>query len=101
MYKIIAKIMANRLKQVMNEIISTTQSAFLADNILISHELLHYMKRPQGMKHFLTLKLDMSKAYDKVEWPYLLKIMEKKKDSIVSREPRPTIVSLRFPSKSY
>ena len=80
-YKIISKVIANRLKPLLNSIISETQSAFTAgrlitDNILISFELLHHMKTScLRKKGFMALKLDMSKAYDQVEWVFLKNIL--------------------------
>ena len=72
-YKIVSKVIANHLKPLLNSIISKTQSAFTADrlitdNILIAFESLHHMKTNCiGKKGFMALKLDMSKAYDRVE----------------------------------
>lgn len=48
-YKIIAKILANRLKSVLHNIIDPSQSAFvqgqnIVDNFLISFEFIHYLK---------------------------------------------------------
>ena len=69
-YKIISKVIANRLKPRLNSIISKTQSAFIAnrliiDNVLIAFESLHHMMTScLGKKSFMALKLDMSKAYD-------------------------------------
>ena len=75
--------MANRLKQVLPHIISPTQSAFvpgrlIMDNVLVAYETLHTMHaRKKGKKGTLALKLDISKAYDCVEWQFLQRIMEK------------------------
>ena len=80
-YKIISKVIANRLKPLLNSIISETQSAFIAsrlitDNVLIAFELLHHMKTGcLGKKGFMALKLNMSKAYDRVEWVFLKNIL--------------------------
>ena len=72
-YKIIAKVLANRLKQILPQIISPTQSAFvlgrlITDNVLVAYEALHTMHgRRKGKIGTLAMKLDISKAYDKVE----------------------------------
>ena len=47
------------------------------DNIIVAHETLHAMKkRRQGKHGSLAVKLDISKAYDRIEWRYLQGIME-------------------------
>jgi hypothetical protein len=72
-YKLIAKVLANRLKKILGEIISPNQSAFIpgrliTDNIIIAFEALHTMDtRLKGAEGYMALKLDMSKAYDRVE----------------------------------
>ena len=82
-YKIISKVIANKLKQILPQLISPTQSAFvpgrlITDNVLVAYETLHTMHcRKKGRKGFLALKLDISKAYDRVEWSFLKGIMVK------------------------
>ena len=82
-YKLVSKVLANRLKGILPHIISESQSAFQADkaisnNILVVFETLHQMKtKKTGKSGYMTLKLDMSKAYDRLEWSFLLKLMEK------------------------
>ena len=64
-------------------IISPTQSAFVSgrlitNNVLVAYETLHTMHaRKKGKKGTLALKLDINKAYDRVEWQFLQGIMEK------------------------
>jgi len=65
--------MANRLKKILPDIIGETQCVFvpqriMTDNAFIAFECFHYMKNKNPWKHrFMRLKLDMSKAYDRVE----------------------------------
>ena len=83
LYKIVAKVLANRLKILLPKLISEHQSAFISgrlitDNILIAHETLHHLKSKRASRMgYMDLKLDMRKAYDRVEWVFLEKIMLK------------------------
>ncbi|KAM1250279.1 hypothetical protein ACFX2G_033535 [Malus domestica] len=73
LFKIASKVMANRLKRILTHIISHAHSAFvmgklILDNSLLASKISHFLsKRCQGKKGFLSLKLDISKAYDKIE----------------------------------
>ncbi|KAL0450878.1 UNVERIFIED_CONTAM: hypothetical protein Slati_1644200 [Sesamum latifolium] len=81
-YKIASKTIANRLKPWLDSIISPSQSAFvpgrlITDNVLMAFEINHYLNtRSRGQKHFLNLKLDISKAYNRVEWSFLQRVLE-------------------------
>lgn len=76
-YKVIAKVMANRLKPLLEQLISIEQAAFVSgrqiqDNVLVVHEVLHQFKTRHRKRHFQALlKTDMQKAYNKVEWDFL------------------------------
>ncbi|KAG7600499.1 Reverse transcriptase zinc-binding domain [Arabidopsis suecica] len=82
-YKIIAKLLSKRLQPVLQSIISENQSAFVPnrainDNVLITHETLHYLKTSGAKKRcFMAVKTDMSKAYDRLEWDFIQAVLER------------------------
>ena len=81
--RIISKVLSNRLKHVLPMIIFDAQSAFVPnrlinDNTTVAYELLHRMRsRRKGRMGYMVVKLDISKAYDGVEWGFLRQIMLK------------------------
>ena len=83
LYKIFSKLLANWLKKVLPHIITEHQSTFtknrlISDNILVAFETLHCMQRYNpGTFRCMALKLDMSKAYDRVEWSLLEELIWK------------------------
>ena len=82
-YRLIFKILANRLKRVLDAVIDELQSAFvlgrlITDNVLVAFETMHCIdQRKKGKKALTSIKLDMSKAYNKVEWVYLETMIRK------------------------
>ncbi|KAK2649084.1 hypothetical protein Ddye_016573 [Dipteronia dyeriana] len=72
-YKIIEKALSNRLRVVSKEMISGAQGVFIlgrqiTNNTLIGFECIHALQRKcKGQKVYMALKLDMSKAYDRVK----------------------------------
>ncbi|XP_019149860.1 PREDICTED: uncharacterized protein LOC109146662 [Ipomoea nil] len=82
LYRIMAKMISNRMKPLMGDLISESQSAFIpgrliTDNILVASEIGHYLNRKQcGLMGWEALKLDMAKAYDRMEWSFMRRMLE-------------------------
>ncbi|KAE8656126.1 hypothetical protein F3Y22_tig00117010pilonHSYRG00116 [Hibiscus syriacus] len=71
-YKIVVKVLVNRLRPLLTDYIDDNQSAFIPDrlimdNVLIAHELFHFLKHDNGgASRGAALKLDMEKAYERL-----------------------------------
>nr|XP_025616646.1 uncharacterized protein LOC112708946 [Arachis hypogaea] len=82
-YKIITRVIMLRLKGLLEDIVSPTQSAFVGgrliqDNVVIVQEVYHSLNRKgrDGSEN-VAIKLDMNKAYDRLEWDFLEKVLKK------------------------
>ena len=79
--RIISKVIANHLKYILSNVVSESQSAFvpnylITNNITVAYELLHRMRnRRRGKVGHMAVKLDISKAYNRVDWNFLQNIM--------------------------
>jgi len=80
MYKIVAKLLANRIRKVMPSIIEETQFAFiegrhLLQSVLITNEIIDEARK--NHKPCLIFKIDFEKAYDSVSWEFLLYMLRR------------------------
>lgn len=80
--KLVTKVIANRLKVILPEVIDHELSDFvkgrmITNNALIALECFQWMnKKTKGRKGVMVLKLDMSEAYDKIEWGFVTMTLE-------------------------
>lgn len=83
LYKVVSKCMVNRLRPSLQNIISPSQSAFIpgrliTDNAIMAFECLHAIcSTADERSKFCAYKLDLSKAYDRVDWGFLNKVILK------------------------
>lgn len=76
-----AKIIVNRLKPLMQKLVSPYQSSFvprrcIQDNEIIAREISHSMGRMGGRKGYMEIKIDLEKAYDIMSWGFLRNVLE-------------------------
>ncbi|KAJ9547121.1 hypothetical protein OSB04_019664 [Centaurea solstitialis] len=80
LYKVISKVVAERMKPYLSQLIGPDQSAFIpgrriSDNILMAHELVAGYQRNSGRPR-CAFKIDLRKAYDTVDWRFLLRMLQ-------------------------
>ena len=71
-YKVLIKIIVARLRPYLGKLISPLQSAFVPgrkgiDNVIIAQELIHSLSKKKGKVGYMAIKIDLEKAYDKIE----------------------------------
>ena len=79
-YKVLAKVLDNRLQKILPKLISVARGAFvhgrqIHDGVLIANKCIHSRKKEK--RPGLIRKLDMEKAYDRVEWGFLQYLMRR------------------------
>lgn len=80
-YKCIKKIIVNMIKHLLPEWISPLQARFIPgrciqDKVIISQELLNCMRKMNGKKAYMAIKIDLEKAYDRVSWEAIQYILD-------------------------
>uniref|UniRef100_A0A2N9HJ77 Reverse transcriptase domain-containing protein n=1 Tax=Fagus sylvatica TaxID=28930 RepID=A0A2N9HJ77_FAGSY len=79
-YKIVTKIIVYWLRPIIGNLVSPFQVAFVPgrrglDNVVIAQELIHSIHRKKGRLGQLILKLDLEKAYDRLEWDFIREVL--------------------------
>lgn len=80
LYKIVAKVLASRIKLVIGNLIGVTQSAFIKgrfilDGVVVLNEAIEEAKKSKVKR--IIFKADFAKAFDSICWDYLLDVMKK------------------------
>ena len=75
-YKMVTKIIVARIRPMLDKLVSPIQSAFVpgrkgVDNAIIVQELIHTISKKKGGVRYLAVKVDLEKAYDKLEWSFI------------------------------
>lgn len=79
-YKLVTKIIVARLRPHLDKLVSPMQSAFISgrkgvDNAIVVQELIHTISSKKGRVGFLAIKVDLEKAYDKIEWSFIREVL--------------------------
>lgn len=75
--------MVNRMSNILPKIVSHNQQAFvpgrhIQDNLFVAYEAFHFLNfKKRGRKYNLALKVDMNKAYDRLEWSFIEEVLLK------------------------
>ena len=75
-YKVLTKIIVARLRPHLGKLISPFQTAFVpgrrgSDNVIIAQEIIHSVSKKKRGVGYMVLKIDLEKAYDKIEWSFI------------------------------
>ncbi|PNX73217.1 ribonuclease H [Trifolium pratense] len=79
-YKVVSKVVVARLKECIPIIVSPFQTGFVPgrnihENIVVAKEMMHSMERMKGNKGYFAIKVDLSKAYDKINWEFIWRVL--------------------------
>jgi hypothetical protein len=75
-YKIVSKVLTNRIKQTISRVVSPHQTGFIPgrsihENIVVAQEMAHSMRKMTGRVGYFAIKVDLSKAYDRLNWDFI------------------------------
>lgn len=75
-YKVITKIIVNKIRPYLDKIISPNQCSFISgrravDNAIIVQEAIHFFKKTKGSFGKMLLKIDLEKTFDRLEWSFI------------------------------
>ncbi|MCH80961.1 hypothetical protein A2U01_0001739, partial [Trifolium medium] len=79
-YKLVSKVIVERLKECIPKLVSPFQTGFVPgriihENIIVAKEMVHSMHKMKGRKGAFAIKVDLSKAYDKLSWEFIWRVL--------------------------
>lgn len=79
-YKVVTKVLTQRLRNILPYVVSASQRSFVpgrtpCDNILVLQEAVHSLNNLKGKKGYMIIKVDLEKAYDRLEWSFILETL--------------------------
>ena len=92
LYKLLSRILVQRLKPYIAEIINPCQAGFVprrrtSDNIILVQEVIRTLRYWKGRTGYVAIKLDLEKAYDRLEWSFI-------QDTLVFFQFPPNLITL-------
>ena len=80
-YKIASKILVERIRPYLNKLVSPFQTAFMPrrkglDNVLVAQERCYAPDKKKGKEGYMAIKVDLEKAYDRMEWCFIHKVLQ-------------------------
>ena len=81
MYKTITKIIANRLKTFLPDLVGSHQTSFIpgrhiTENIIIAQEVIHRLRWKTSKRGFMAIKVDLEKSYDRLSWDFIKETLD-------------------------
>lgn len=80
-YKLVTKMLINRLKHLKGEVVSSNQGSFvpgrqITDNIIVFQRIIHSLRQRKGKKGGMVVKVDLEKEYGRLEWGFIAETLE-------------------------
>lgn len=80
-YKVISKIIVASIRPYLSNLVSLVQTSFVPsrrgiDNVFIAQELFYALDNKKGRADFMAIKLDLEKAYDRLEWSFIHRVLQ-------------------------
>lgn len=80
-YKVVSKIIVGRIRPLISKLVSLVQAAFVPsrkgiDSVVIAQEMFYALDRKKGKQGYMAIKVDLEKAYDRMEWSFIHKVLQ-------------------------